>query len=86
MGPSSLVVSLPSKWVKQIGVKAGDEIHVEELTNGLHLSVNGSKKTKDATVDVSNSGVMIHRILCSLYKAQNSINKIYPSIQWPILH
>lgn len=38
MGNSSLVMSLPSQWVKENNVKAGDEIEVD--TNGSELNVS----------------------------------------------
>ena len=69
MGPSSLVVSLPSKWVKRHGVKKGDEIHVDEKAGELHLKLDGTKSSRVLSVDVSQAGSMINRMLCSVYKA-----------------
>ena len=35
IGPSSLMISLPSKWVRRLQVKKGDEIEVKEKGNSL---------------------------------------------------
>ncbi len=45
----TLVVSLPSKWVKEQGIKKGDEIDIEETKNGLIISRNSSAKDKKET-------------------------------------
>jgi len=35
IGPATLMVSLPSKWAKQFGVKKGSELEIEEKGNKL---------------------------------------------------
>jgi phosphate uptake regulator len=38
-GPSTLTVSLPSKWVKKFNLLKGDEVSVKEQGNELHISL-----------------------------------------------
>jgi len=55
MGPASLVVSLPSKWVKKYGVNKGDEIDVEE--KGSNLSISFERKSEEIkTTELDASG------------------------------
>ena len=34
-GPSTLTISIPTKWAKKHGIKKGDELEVKELNNAL---------------------------------------------------
>ncbi|MFH2028699.1 MAG: AbrB/MazE/SpoVT family DNA-binding domain-containing protein [Nanoarchaeota archaeon] len=55
-GPATLMVSLPSKWVKENNVKKGDEVDIEEHKEGLTFRKLGVKKeTKkiELTVKIS---------------------------------
>ena len=52
----TLVVSLPAKWVKQQGIKKGDEIEVKERGNNLIIECDSTnnKSLDKATVDTTN--------------------------------
>ncbi len=67
----TIVVSLPAKWVKQQGIKKGDEIDVEERGRELVIGVketNGGKEEK-IEIDISNLNDRIIRwILSGLHK------------------
>ncbi len=39
-GPSTLTVSLPSKWVKKYCIKKGDELDIEEKNSTLIIQVH----------------------------------------------
>src|SRR3989338_9117946 len=52
LGPSTLVVSLPSKWIKRQELKAGDEIEVDDKDSQLVLNGKGEKKKTEATIDL----------------------------------
>jgi len=54
-GPATLMVSLPSKWVKQYGVKKGDEVDVEE--KGSNLDIKTQKESKEKKIEVDISGL-----------------------------
>lgn len=67
LGPATLVVSLPSKWVKLFGVKAGDELEIREFQRDLIIKASGSNEPKKETLDFRNFTVLMKRILVSRY-------------------
>jgi len=65
----TIVISLPSKWVKQQGIKKGDEINVEE--RGKELIISGRREGEEKRVEVDISGLddrVIGWFISSLYK------------------
>lgn len=60
VGTSTLTVSLPSKWAKNIGLKVGDEIEVEEDGSLLRISTHLSKEIKKTKIHLKdeNSDVL----------------------------
>lgn len=66
IGPSTLMVSLPSKWAKKYGVKKGDALELDE--NGSELSIRTSKATtsEDLVLKI-NEPSLIRRYLNSAY-------------------
>ncbi|RLE47436.1 hypothetical protein DRJ25_02435 [Candidatus Woesearchaeota archaeon] len=77
-GPSTLIVSLPSKWVKAHDVKNGDSLEVKEDGNNIIFSLKQDKSVKKIVeVDFSGldrSSVMFY--LRSLYRQGYDIVKI----------
>ncbi|HIH38617.1 hypothetical protein J4460_01440 [Candidatus Woesearchaeota archaeon] len=53
LGPTTLVVSLPSKWVSGLKISPGDEITVEESGSALLLSKEGSITPKETTISLT---------------------------------
>jgi phosphate uptake regulator len=68
-GPATLVVSLPSKWVKQYNVKKGRTVQVEEQGNTLQIYLTPHHEQKTIALNLSNTQPMTHRIVGALYKA-----------------
>ncbi len=68
-GPSTLVVSLPSKWTKKYNVKKGSSLFIKEQGNTLSIHKHAEKAETKITVDVSGTLPMTHRIVGALYKA-----------------
>jgi len=67
-GPSTLTISLPSKWVKKFNVQKGDELDVEEKGNEIHIRTETTKKTKEKKViDCKNNQRLGKSILTALY-------------------
>lgn len=65
----TLVLSLPTDWVRQWGVKKGDEIEVVESGPRLIASTTEFRPLKKKAVDVSNSSERTLRwLLSSLHK------------------
>lgn len=53
-GPSTLTVSLPSKWANKFGIKKGDEIHLEERGSEINISIDRESIFESKKVDVKN--------------------------------
>jgi len=52
-GPSTLIISLPSNWIKQNNVKSGDELDVKEQDKTLVIESSGSISIKSMTQNIS---------------------------------
>ncbi len=65
----TLVVSLPSKWVKKYGVKKGEEIEVEEEESTITIKAHGKAEQRTKAVDLKDINIMIGRIIGGFYKA-----------------
>lgn len=63
----TIVVSLPAKWVKQQGIKKGDEIEVEEGDSRLFLSTESKPSEIKKTINIDEYGPMKNRIVLSNY-------------------
>lgn len=64
-----MIVSLPSKWIKQFGILKGDELELVERGNRLEVSVDKPAEFKNIEMDVSRlSGGLISLCLASAYK------------------
>ncbi|MDP2749387.1 MAG: hypothetical protein Q8O89_00980 [Nanoarchaeota archaeon] len=68
IGPATLMISLPSKWVKKYGLKKGDELHFEEKGSSMILSGTSVKEIGRIEVSVKNTNVF-RSVLGSLYRA-----------------
>ena len=65
----TLVISLPSKWVKQQGIKKGDEIEVTEEENRLIIGEPKKQEHKKIEIDIINYSIsMLYRHLRALYR------------------
>jgi phosphate uptake regulator len=52
-GPSSLIVSLPSKWCNKYSINKGSEVDVEEDENRLIIATDLVIKSSEITVDIT---------------------------------
>ena len=68
-GLSSLTISLPIKWVKENNLKKSDEIELDELNGKLIISTKKHYKPKKIEVDISNSQLMIRKIIGATFKS-----------------
>jgi len=71
LGPSTLVVSLPSKWIKSQKIEAGNELEMTEAEGTLVLNSGDKKKEKkEITVEITdeNRHNLLH-ILTHVYRA-----------------
>jgi len=69
-GEATLMVSLPSKWLRKIDLKKGDEVEVEEKDKKLVLtSGKTAKKIKEITIELNNENKHnIYTILTHAYR------------------
>jgi len=68
-GPSSLIISLPSEWVKKNGVRKGDDLDVTESNNIIEISTKPLIKDQSVTIDVSGlNRTSILLYLLSMYR------------------
>ncbi|MCK5629451.1 MAG: hypothetical protein KAI26_02440 [Nanoarchaeota archaeon] len=76
VGPCTLMVSLPSKWVRNMGIKQGDEMDVEEKDNLLIIGTDRKEQVESITLDlkgikfkeVKSHKNLIRTIVGNLYK------------------
>ena len=68
IGPSTLMVSLPSKWVKKYGIKKGNELDVEENNTNLIISSKENCESKSKYIDLGRLDKVVYRIIGALYK------------------
>ena len=67
IGPSTLMISLPSKWVKAYGVKKGDELNIDTSGRNLIIETSDLKKSKPLIIDVC--GMNANLVRYNLYAA-----------------
>ncbi len=68
IGPSTLMVSLPSKWVEQNKIKKGDELDIELLEQELIISSKPKQPDyKKIDLDEKSLGFITKNILAYLY-------------------
>jgi phosphate uptake regulator len=53
LSPSTAVVSLPSRWIRNNHLKKGDPIYLEENENSILVSAKGRKAASEITIDLS---------------------------------
>jgi phosphate uptake regulator len=69
-GPSTLIVSLPAKWVKQKGLKEKDEVYVTEEDNYLVIGTDRTKTKESIEMDITNlDRTSVVLLMHSIYRA-----------------
>jgi|SRR3989344_295635 len=77
IGPATLMVSLPSKWVKEYGIKKGDELDIEELSNSLVIKTRKGLVIETKTINITGlEEMVIWRCLDAIYKSGTEEIKI----------
>jgi phosphate uptake regulator len=83
-GGSSYIVSLPKKWIQDLGLKQGDHVVIVRQANSVLQIAPASKRTgkeqKDATIEVGkdNNPYFIARKLIALYFLGYNVINIVP--------
>lgn len=66
-GSATMMISLPSKWIKENNLGKGNEINLEELNRDLIISSQEKSKRQKTTIDISGYSLLVNRLLISLY-------------------
>ncbi|MBT5023440.1 phosphate uptake regulator PhoU [Candidatus Woesearchaeota archaeon] len=71
IGPATLMVSLPAKWLRQHNVKKGDEMEILEQQGGLFLRIDSKSNPEilKTSIDIHKLGNLAKRAMGALYKA-----------------
>jgi len=68
-GPSTLIISLPSNWIKQNNVRSGDELDVIEQDKTLVMESNSSTSIKSMTQNISSlEPFLVRTFLARIYQ------------------
>src|SRR3989338_1302382 len=67
-GPSTLMVSLPSKWIKENNIKKGDDINLDLLNNQLVIYSHKAPEEKKASLHLKSREEYLDRMLMSRYR------------------
>jgi len=68
IGPATLVISLPSTWVKKLKIEKGDELEVIEYEKGLQITTKKEHSPEKKFIAISKYNPIIMRTLGILYK------------------
>jgi len=68
IGSSTLMVSLPIKWVKRYGIKKGDELEIEEDKDKLVIGADKQREGFKGVVIAEEPRRLINRSIYNLYR------------------
>jgi len=82
-GPSTLIISLPSNWIKKNEINKGDELEVKEEGKTLVVSKEFILEDNSITKDVSNfDPLLVNSFLVRAYqKGYDKINLIHNNLE-----
>ena len=69
IGPSTLMISLPSKWAKKFNLKKGHELEITENNEKLIVSTQNEIQKNELELNVSSLNLMLYRLIGAVYKA-----------------
>ncbi|MBI4146846.1 hypothetical protein HY489_05935 [Candidatus Woesearchaeota archaeon] len=67
-GHSTMTISLPARWVKTFGLKAGDEVDMLEQNPGVLIMPPGQRAVARASLNAKGMGRLLVRALSALYR------------------
>ncbi len=67
-GPSTLTISLPSRWIKEWGIKKGQELTIEPLHNGLFIHAGPRRSYETKQISVKGLSTIVTKAIAALYK------------------
>ncbi|MFH1589665.1 MAG: AbrB/MazE/SpoVT family DNA-binding domain-containing protein [archaeon] len=82
LGPATLVISLPAKWVQRLNIQAGAEVELEEKDSSLTISLEKEYKREKETLNLSEHESLLKRIFVSKYlKGVDEIEVEFDSLE-----
>lgn len=69
IGPSTLMISLPSKWAKKFNLKKGHELEITESNEKLIVSTENEIQKNELELNVSSLDLMLYRLIGAVYKS-----------------
>ncbi len=78
-GHNTLTITLPNKWVKELGIVSGDELDVVENNGSIIVNGKQHSENKSTTIDLTGLRVpMIWRFFQSAYReGYNEIKLVF---------
>jgi len=67
LGPSTLVISLPAKWTKKLGVKAGQEVEVDEREHNLIITSKPHTQALQTELDITGIDLFLRWLTAMKY-------------------
>lgn len=82
-GPSTLIISLPTQWVKRFGVAPGSTVEVEDKGKSLMVSAGAGRRHYFITADVSGLAPrLVDRFLARSYqKGYDKMTLVHNSLE-----
>ncbi len=78
-GHNTLTITLPSKWVKNNCINAGQEINIEEKGTSLYLTPSIITQKEKTNLDISEFDVALEKVIYSIYKKGYDEIELYSS-------
>ena len=75
VGQNTLTVSLPTKWVKKIGIKQGDELDIFEEGRNLTIGVGNKRKKINwnrIRTAIRNGNKRKERLVCDRWRRRSN--------------
>ncbi|MCB9359079.1 phosphate uptake regulator PhoU [Candidatus Woesearchaeota archaeon] len=76
-GPSSFIVSLPLRWIKEHNLNKGDEVDVEEVGQDVIISASFKETSENAELHIKDTKDMTQQVISALYKRGIDEIRIY---------
>ncbi|MDO8628617.1 MAG: AbrB/MazE/SpoVT family DNA-binding domain-containing protein [Nanoarchaeota archaeon] len=76
IGPSTLMISIPSAWAKQHQLSKGDLIEIQPHGKTLTLTLEKTNKEKSITINAEHLNTMLNRTIGACYKKGYTTVKI----------
>ena len=87
IGPSTLMISIPSAWAKEHQLKKGDAVNITTEGKTLTINLEDKKKEKTIIINAENLDTMLNRTIGACYKkGYTTIKILFPDHAHLIKH